>query len=286
VRRALRDGRNGGLSGLRLRALGTRAKPLDSTRQGVSHLLTLAVRGRLGLLRTGLRRSRSPQLGHDTLHLRDKQLHPPIATAHVIELALSALTRGSLRVDLQTDLQGTALQLRKPYLQLSFSTSYSHLLGRRDLLVLGQLALDALQPLSQLTRMVLARAQTTREPVDLSATVVLEACATILGLDSQLLLGVLALLDTAQLVLTLGDRRLLDIESLSKEHTFLRGLPHPLLKAGQVSLERLHRRLGRLGAAGERVRRLGGLQINRAACAALREQIAVSRPRRLATRRL
>src|ERR1039458_1383406 len=36
--------------------------------------------------------------------------------------------------------------------------------------------------------------------------------AAVLGLDAQLLLGVLALLDATQLVLTLGDRRLLGIE--------------------------------------------------------------------------
>src|ERR1039458_1383915 len=186
VRRALRDGDEGRLHGLCLRGLCTCAKPLDGARQSVRQLLALAVEGRLDLPWSGLQCSGSPQLDHDALQLRDEYSHPLIATAHVVQLALGPLARGPLEVELATDLQGAALQLGEPYLQLPFSTSYSHLLGRRDLFVLGQLALDALQSLGQLTRMVLARPQTAGEPVDLGATVVLEARVTVLDLDSQL----------------------------------------------------------------------------------------------------
>ena len=132
--------------------------------------------------------------------------------------------------------------------------------------------------------MALARAETAGEPVDLGAALALELRAAVLGLDAQLLLGVLALLDAPQLVLTLSRRRLLGIEPPGEERPLLRGLPQPLLQARQVGLERLHGRLGRLGTAGERIRSVGGIRINRAARAALGQQIALGRPRRLSRR--
>jgi hypothetical protein len=169
-----------------------------------------------------------------------------------------------------------AFELGEPYLQLPLAAPYRRMLGRGGLFGLGQLALDRLQPFGQLARVVLARAETTGEPVDLGAAVALELRAAVLGLDAQLLLGVLALLDATQLVLTLGDRRLLGIEPPGEERSLLSSLLHPLLEAGQMSLECLHGRLSRLCTAGESIRRVGGIRINRAARAALGQQITVS----------
>ena len=88
-------------------------------------------------------------------------------------------------------------------MQLPLAAFHRDTLGRHGLFGLGQLTLDALQPLGQLTRVVLACPQTATEPGDLTPAVAREACVTVLCLDAQLLLGVLALLDTTQLVLTL-----------------------------------------------------------------------------------
>ena len=139
------------------------------------------------------------------------------------------------------ELKRTALELGEPQPQLSLAAraqlgrghrrAQLGQLGRRSLLGLVQLALGALQTLGQLTGVVLACAQTAGEAVDLGTAVALSARATILGLDAQLLLGVLTLLDTTQLVLTLCHGRLFGGEPLSEDRSLLGGLTHPLLKA-------------------------------------------------------
>ncbi len=134
--------------------------------------------------------------------------------------------------------------------------------------------------------MVLASPQTAGEPVDLSATVALELRTTVLCLDAQLLLGVLALLYPAQLVLTLSHRRLLGGQPLREGGPLPGGLLHLLLETGQMSLERLHRCLGRLGPAGERLCRVGGVGVYGAACPALGQQVALGWRLRLVSRRL
>ena len=77
--------------------------------------------------------------------------------------------------------------------------------------------------------------------VALGAVATTGAHGDLLGLDPQLLLGVLALLDAAQLQLALGELR---------GDVLARTLTLDLARAqiGEVGLERAHRRLGRLGA--------------------------------------
>ena len=157
------------LGGLLCRDLGTRTKPLDGGRQGVGELLALLSTSACGgLLFSGRACGGSPQLGHDALQLRDEQPDPLIAAAHIPQLALGTLARSPLEVDLATDLKGASLQLGKPHLQFSLADrSEIGQLGRRGLFGLSQLALNAIQLLGQLTRVMLARTQTAGEPVDL-----------------------------------------------------------------------------------------------------------------------
>jgi hypothetical protein len=91
-------------------------------------------------------------------------------------------------------------------------------------------------------------------------------------------------------VLTLSHRRLLGAQPLREGGPLPGGLLHLLLETGQMSLERLHRCLGGLSPADERVCRvgggLGGVGIYGAACPALGQQVALGWRLRLVSRRL
>ena len=77
-------------------------------------------------------------------------------------------------------------------------------LGRRGLLGLGQLALDALQR-APAPGLALARAQAPAQPLDLRARLAFDLDAAVFGLDAQALLGVLALGGALQLAARAGD---------------------------------------------------------------------------------
>jgi hypothetical protein len=228
-------------------------------------------------------------LGHDALQLGDEHLHPLIAATHVLKLALGVLAPGPFGVDLPADLKRLALELRDSYLQLLLISSYRRSFGRCGLFGLGELALNALQLLGKVSCAVLTRAQMANESLDLGTTITLEVHVTVLGLDAQLLLGVLALLDTTQLVLTLRSRSLLGLELLGEDNSLLRGLQQLLLKAGQMCLERTYRCLCYLSTTCERIRRLDGLsgiRINRPPCAPCGQEIVLGCSRRIASRYL
>jgi hypothetical protein len=106
----------------------------------------------------------------------------------------------------------------------------------------------------QLPRLVLVGAQALAEATQLIPALPLGPDEALLGLDAQLLLGVLALLHAAQLRLALLRRGLLGLDEPGHPAVVLLGLSQPLLKARDVSLERLDGRFGGLGPA-----RQGGL---------------------------
>ncbi len=100
------------------------------------------------------------------------------------------------------------------------------------------------------------------EAIELGAVAAAQADGDLLGLDTLLLLGVLALLDAAQLAVALGE---LGEGAL----TLVLDLHLAAAEVGEVGLERADRRLGGLGAAEERLAGQSG-----ASSAALGQQIA------------
>ena len=96
----------------------------------------------------------------------------------------------------------------------------------------------------------------------------------LLGLDAQLLLGVLALLDPAQLALALGEPR-------GGGLTFALGLHLAAAQVGEMGLQRVHRRLRRLRTTGE-----GRAGEPRAAGAALGQRVAFALLRGATAKRL
>ena len=79
------------------------------------------------------------------------------------------------------------------------------------------------------------------QTVELRAVAAPQAGHVLLGLDAQLLLGVLALLDAAQLVLAVG-------ELLGGALALALGLELAAAQVGELALERVDRRLGGVGA--------------------------------------
>ncbi len=174
--------------------------------------------------------------------------------AHALELLLGALAPGSLGLQPAVDLNRTTLELGEPLVKLLLGTAYRRKLGGRRLLGFGQLPLNALQLPRQLPRSALARAEAPAEPLHLQTTLPFQIDAAVLGLDAQLLLGVLALLRAPKLLLArrsaVDDRlALLGRDGLRCAPLLLLGLAQTLLQARHVGLERAHGRLGGLGSA-------------------------------------
>src|SRR6185437_10782613 len=124
---------------------------------------------------------------------------------------------------------------------------------------LRELAAQLLDAPGELAALALARRYALGELLGALAALTLEAGEPVLGLDAQLLLGVLALLDPAQLALARGAVRTLGLEQLGDAAPFLLGVAQPLLQAGDVAFQRLHGGFGRLGTALQRrLAALGG----------------------------
>src|SRR6185437_13934022 len=104
---------------------------------------------------------------------------------------------------------------------------------------LRELAAQLLDAPGELAALALARRYALGELLGALAAIALEPGHAVLGLDAQLLLGVLALLDPAQLALALGAMRALGLEQLGDAAPFLLGVAKTLLEAGDVAFERL-----------------------------------------------
>ena len=178
------------------------------------------------------------------------------------------------------------LQIVHPRLQVLLGSPQRRALGAGLLLGLGELALQILQAPRELARLRLARAQARAQLLDLRAALALELDADggdvaepVLGLDPQLLLGVLALLDAPQLVLALVRGRTLGLQQLVQSHVFVLGLAQALLQARDMAFERLQRGFRGLGAARER----DLATLGRPSRAAFGEQVALAATRRTRT---
>ena len=111
------------------------------------------------------------------------------------------------------------------------------------------------------------------QAIELGAVPASLAGHVLLGLDAELLLGVLALLDATQLVLAIG-------ELLGRALAFALGLGLAATQIGELALERLHRRLDGIGPRERR-----GLAGTGAAGASLGEHVAFELTRRPLVRR-
>ncbi len=108
-----------------------------------------------------------------------------------------------------------------------------------------------LQAGRQLAGLELVRAETITQATQLVTALALGPHEAVLGLDAQLLLGVLALLDPAQLGLALLGAGPLRLDHARHPPLLVLGLAQPLLQAGDMAFERLDGRFGRLGPARE-----------------------------------
>jgi hypothetical protein len=194
------------------------------------------------------------QLGGGALQREDALLHPGAAVADggeargeqdALLLGLQTLPFGRRVSALGLDL--LLLGLGPPPLGLDAA-----LLGARVEL-LGALAVGVQGD----TRVVDASLQ----PIELGAVSAALARHVLLGLDAELLLGVLALLDAAQLVLAIG-------ELLDGALALALGLRLAAAQVCQLMLERVHRRLGHVCTP-----ELCGLAGSGSACAALGEHV-------------
>ena len=240
-----RDGYIGELLGLH-HGLGTRAKAFDGGRQSVGQLLALLAVGvgntgsRL-LLRLRLACSGGPQLGHHALQLARRAAPSADSRRASPSAGARRASRAARSIDLVADLERAALRARQAATAALARRSCAARPGRRraELRQLGRRGLLglassrwALSKCSASSRAWCSLAPRRRVRRSISARLSRsELRATVLGLDAQLLLGVLALLDTTQLVLTLRHGRLFGGEPLSEDRSLLGGLAHPLLKA-------------------------------------------------------
>ncbi len=97
---------------------------------------------------------------------------------------------------------------------------------------------------------------------------------SILGLDAQLLLGVLPLLHAPQLALPLGAVRALGVEHRGGAAPVLFELLQARLQRAHMAFERAHGRFGGLGATLHR----GLARLRRAPCATLGEEVGLPHP--------
>ncbi len=165
------------------------------------------------------------------------------------ELAFGALAGAALCLQAALDLLGAALELGHARGQLGFRASEAGALGGGALLGLGELAAQLLDAPREIAAVLLAGSNTARELLVALATLALQAGEAVLGLDAQLLLGVLALLDPAQLAVALGAVCALGVQQLPDPSPFLLGVAQPLLQARDMAFERLDRGFGGLRPA-------------------------------------
>src|SRR5436309_2010182 len=124
-----------------------------------------------------------------------------MAHAHELERALGVLAGGSLRGELPLGRQRAALQLGDPPLQLRFGELHGRTLRPQPLLGLRELTPQLLQAPRQHARFVLAVAEALAQALDVRAALALDRRDASFGLRALALLGVLALLESPQLVL-------------------------------------------------------------------------------------
>ena len=212
--------------------------------------------------------------------LADQAHHPAMARGASLSSRRSErCARGALGLEPAMDLERAALELGEPCLQRRPRRgARAAQLGRRGLLGLGELPLHALELLGQRSapsRSLALRRRPSRSVS--SAALAFELDAAVLGLDAQLLLGVLALLGAPQLLLgrcaAIAARSgPLGLESGSAmRRASSSASRRRCCRLATWRLERLHRRLGGLRAADQR--RVAGLR--RAARAAFGEQVAL-----------
>src|SRR6185437_417114 len=214
---------------------------------------------RLARRRLGLARRRLGAASHRAQHRREapderadlaqQALHSAMPLADLRQLAFGALARAPLGVEAALDLLRAAFELGDPRLQLGFGPAQAGSLGGGALFGLGELAAQLLDAPGELSALALAGGDALRELLGALAAIALEPGHAVLGLDAQLLLGVLALLDPAQLALALGAMRALGLEQLGDAAPFLLGVAKTLLEAGDVAFERLDGGFRGLGTA-------------------------------------
>ena len=195
-----------------------------------------------------------------------------VALADAPQLALSPLARRALISQAGLDLAGAPLELPHATPEVLVRAADARPLGCELLFGRHELTLHGLQALGDLARSSLLVLQPAAHAFGLQAALAVDRGKAVLRLDPQLLLGVLALLDAAQLMLSLPGLLALGLEDLRQPAGLLLRLLQALLQAGDVALERLNGRFGGLGATGER--RLAALR--GAPRAAFGEQIALS----------
>src|SRR6185437_9183490 len=268
--RPARGRRLGGVLGQGRRTQGASAQPLHSGGERVRHLhapLLARERGRPpGCQRAGvpgrhrrLARRRLGAASHRAQHRRQapderadlaqQALHSAMPLADLRQLAFGALARAPLGVEAALDLLRAAFELGDPRLQLGFGPAQAGSLGGGALFGLGELAAQLLDAPGELSALALAGGDALRELLGALTAVALEPGHAVLGLDAQLLLGVLSLLDPAQLALALGAMRARGLEQLGDAPPFLLGVAKTLLEAGDVAFERLDGGFRGLGTA-------------------------------------
>ncbi len=197
----------------------------------------------------------------------------PLCAAQRVQQVFGPPARRALGLEHAVHLERRTLELGQAGAQDTFGSQQRGPLGDRGLLGLVQLALDAVQADLERLRFALARAEPSAQPLHLRPRLAFDLGTAVFGLDAQALLGVLALRDALQLALErLAWQRLLvprrrrsvagragHLEPLCSLPSFLLDLAQAVLQAGDVGLQRPHRRLGRLGAQHQRVlARFGG----------------------------
>jgi hypothetical protein len=146
-------------------------------------------------------RDGGPQPGDHAPELCDQRFHPAMTAAHALQQTLGPLTGSPLTFEPALELVRAVLELGEARMDPLLGASRARQLGSRRLLGFGQLPLNALELACQLPCTALARTQPATQPVDLRAAFPFQIDAAVLGLDAQLLLGVLALLDAPQFLL-------------------------------------------------------------------------------------
>jgi hypothetical protein len=190
------------------------------------------------------------EAGDDLSRITDEAFQDLVATAHALEHSLGAHACCALGGERLVDLKRTALELGEPRLQLALGAPHRGPLGGGGLLRLRECPLNALEPLGEPPRLLFAGAQAPVKALDLGAAVAIHARQPLLRLDPQLLLGILALLDAAQLRLVLEDRSPLGVRPFGVPASLLLNLEQSLLQRRHVNFECPDRRFGSLGTTG------------------------------------